>query len=112
MAGCGVTFTAQHTTLINVAVLGQIASDTPGDGAIAQIAYGTGSAPAKNASATGTQAGSIFSDSSAGTTKQQLTCLALFSATAQTTYWLDLAVLAVTGGNAVLNGLTFVIAEY
>ena|SRR5215475_5395861 len=112
MAGCAVKFTPVQSTLIEVVVVGVMGNDTASDNVLVQLAYGTGSAPAKNGAAAGTQFGSIVTLPVVGTTKVSFTCLGVFTAVLGTTYWLDLASEAVTGGNVILQNLTFVVKEY
>ena len=112
MSGCAVLFTPVVSTLVSIEVVGIMGNDTASDNTLVQIAYGTGSAPAKNGAAAGTQIGSIVTLPTAGTTKSSFTCVANIVAVPGTTYWFDLATKAVTGGNAILQNLTFVASEY
>lgn len=111
MSGIAQSFTPNLTGNFMVMVTGWVASDTGSDGALIQIAYGTGTAPSINGAAAGTQTGAIFTSGAVGTTAVFYTIMALVVGIPGTTYWLDLATKAVTGGNVNLTKVNMLIVE-
>jgi len=113
MAGLAISFTPNKTGKIKITVDGMIANSTAGDGGTAQIAYGTGTAPANGAAATGTAVGNKASLlSSAASQNQSFSLVAIVSGlTAGTAYWIDLQQAAVTGGTASITGISYTVEE-
>ena len=100
MAGSGITFTPQQTGRVKIDLAFECTSATKGDGCLVQVAYGTGSAPAANAAATGTTIGLQFDAKSGAlvnSTPNTYTIPVVISGlTVGTTYWVDLQYLTDT----------------
>lgn len=92
---------------------GDIKNDTTGDGATVQLSYGTGTAPANGAALAGTQVGNTESFTAlTGVLVVPFSQQAVVSGlTVGTTYWLDAAVKAVTGGTASILNLSLTAIE-
>ena len=115
MMGLGGTATITPLTSgkLMVMVTGMAGNSTIGDGASAQLYYGTGAAPSNAGGPTGTAAGAIkamVASTAAGKQGFALSCL-LTGLTVGVAYWFDIALLAVTGGTASIYSLDFVIIE-
>ncbi len=103
MMGLALAFTPALTGRILVALSGMLQSDTTGDAASGHLAYGTGTAPANAASATGTSVGNEaqHTRSSGNDGGDSFICHAIIAGLSiGTAYWIDLALKAVTGGTA------------
>jgi hypothetical protein len=103
MAGAGLTFTPKKGSgIVKVALAAVVSNATASDGVKAQIAYGTGSAPAAGAAATGTAVGdaSTFTSAAANAAGTIPLTVVITGLTPGVTYWIDLQVAAVTGGTA------------
>ena len=100
MTGSGITFTPQQTGRVKIDFAFECTSATKGDGCLVQVAYGTGSAPAANAAATGTTVGLQFDAKSgailASTPNTYAIPVVISGLTAGTTYWIDLQYLTDT----------------
>jgi collagen type VII alpha len=84
-----------------------------GDGATIQFRYGTGTAPANQAAATGTAAGSkilFVSSTTAGKVPFSVNAV-IEGLTINTAYWLDLAVANSTGGTATVENISISAVE-
>jgi hypothetical protein len=112
MVGLGVLLTPQVTGSVDITISGNVSNTTGSDGAQLQIAYGTGTAPAKNAAVAGTLVGSIFTDSTSGTTVLPFVCRAVLTGlTLGQTIWIDLAQQALVGGAVVFGVNICVVAN-
>lgn len=104
MAGYGATarITPRVSGRILVIFQGAFANNTAGDGAQAQIAYGTGTSPIAGAASTGTLVGAVaYSSGAPANLNVPYTVTAIITGlTLGTAYWLDLAWQAVAGGTA------------
>lgn len=82
---------------------GDLGNNTAGDGANVNLRYGTGTAPTNGAASTGTTCAGpqklINNPSTTFRLPFSLTCVAT-GLTVGTTYWIDAAILATTGGTA------------
>ena len=101
MMGLGTTVTITPATSGKVLVIfsGTASNSTSGDGGALLIQYGTGTAPANGAALAGTQCGTaqtMTSPSAGGKEPFSLACI--LAVTPGTTYWLDVAAEAATGG--------------
>jgi hypothetical protein len=104
MVGLGILFTPVVTGSADILIAGNVANSTSSDGAQLQIAYGTGSAPAKNAAFTGTLVGTIFDDATGGATILPFVVRAVLTGlTLGQTIWIDLAQQALVGGAVVFS---------
>jgi hypothetical protein len=116
MAGLAGTFTPARSGNVLIAAFGNMTNSTAsaGNGAKAQLRYGTGSAPANAAALTGTTAGNMVT----GTLMRAASDLVPFAIasivtglTLGTAYWLDLAEVALAGGTGQLKNLTLIAFE-
>lgn len=114
MAGLAIAFTPTKTGNIKVKITGEISNDTVGDGSTVAAAYGTGTAPANGDAATGTAMGNTFTfTSTAASDKGAFAIVAYVTGlTIGTAYWLDLSILAVTGGNAGITNISYIVEEW
>jgi hypothetical protein len=112
--GLAVAFTPGRSGTLLVQVEGQMQNSTSGDGAVAKIYYGTGTAPSNGASLTGTQKGKpaqVDAFSSASKKWPFGLTTVITGLTVGTAYWIDLGLAAITGGTANLNNLEIVVTE-
>jgi len=91
-------------------ITGSVNNNTAGDSAKFQMSFGSGSAPANAAAASGTVFGSapVQMITSAGGGAQSIPFTATGIATglvASTTYWFDIQLAAITGGTASIQSL-------
>ncbi len=115
MMGMGSTFTYTPTVSTNALIImtGTLNNNTGDDGATVQMRYGTGSAPANQATPlVGTAVGAKFSGeattSGSGGTIPHLpfSCTAIVTGlTLNTAIWIDASVAAVTGGTGTITGV-------
>jgi hypothetical protein len=114
MMGLAGTFTPVRSGRMYLSISGNLTNSTAtaGDGARAQLSYGTGSAPANAAALTGTQVGAIVTSVLERATASDLQGFSvqwvLTGLTIGTTYWYDLALSAVVGGTGQAKNLTMV----
>lgn len=113
MAGLAAAITPQVTGRVFVLVTGVVANSTIGDGVNVQLAWGTGSAPANGAAATGTVVGLVKHFVASTAAGQQGIALGAFitGLTNGTAIWVDLQFAAVTGGTATLKDCDVVLEE-
>lgn len=114
MAGLGFTFTpVKKSGIVKITLDAVVSNSTADDGAQVQIAYGTGSAPAQGAAATGTAVGiaAKFESAAAGAPGTVSTSAVVTGLTPGTTYWFDLQVAAITGGTASIGPVSGYIEE-
>jgi hypothetical protein len=104
MMGLAGAITPASTGRVLIIISGNLTNSTAtaGDGAKAQITYGTGTAPVNGAALTGTAVGNIVSSvlerATAGDL-QAFTCQAVVSGlTIGTALWLDIRLAAIVGG--------------
>lgn len=110
--GGAFTFTPTRTGRMQLAISGQLANNTVSDGATVQLKYGTGTAPNNGDAVTGTSLGGQVSFT-ARVAQQQTGFIirGTVNLTVGTTYWLDAALLAITGGSASISSLTLTADE-
>lgn len=113
MMGLAGSFTPNTSTRILVIVSGQMANTTINDGATVDLRYGTGTAPANGAAVTGTLKGKAQTMTSLVAAQRSGFCLTsvITGLTVGTAYWIDLSLMAVTGGTANVYGLTITVIE-
>lgn len=117
MMGLAVAFTPNVTGRVLILVTGNLTNSTAtaGDGAKAQIRYGTGAAPANAAALTGTAIGSILTSVLERATASDLQPLCLVGVasglTVGTQIWVDLGLAAIVGGTGQVKNLNVVIIE-
>ena len=113
MMGLAGSITPTRGTKIIVIVSGQMANDTINDGATVDLRYGTGTAPVNGAAVTGTLAGIAQSFTALVAAQKDGFCLMgkVTGLSVGTAYWLDLSLLAVTGGTASVTGVSVVAYE-
>ena len=106
--------TPQVTGNIMIIVTGMALNSVIGDGTSMQIRYGAGNGPANGAALTGTTVGSyknMIASTAAG--KQGFACCGYATGlTLGTAIYLDVAVKAVTGGNATISEVDVVAYEF
>ena len=113
--GSTVTITPNTTGRVLVICTGMMGnSGAAGDGTTIQLSQGTGSAPANNASVTGTQFGSttkaFVASTTAGFQGFALSWL-ITGLVIGTAAWIDIALKTVTGGPGSVKGCDFVLIE-
>lgn len=113
MMGVNGSIVPTRGTKILIFASGQLSNDTINDGATVDLRFGTGTAPVNGAAVTGTLVGIaqtmtalIANDRSGFCVMGKVTGL-----TVGVTYWLDLSLLAVTGGTASVTGVSVVAFE-
>lgn len=106
--GSTATLTPTFSGRVLLTICGSIANATSGDGATAQLSYGTGAAPANGVALTGTQVGNAAAFTAAAAAQKAPFSLTwcITGLTPGTAYWFDLAVAAVTGGTATVTALS------
>lgn len=113
MTGAIASLTPNATTRALVTVTGMM-TNTNGNGATAQIRFGTGTAPVNGAAASGTAVGAAVTFTAITgvlTGPFALTALITSGLTIGTAYWFELGQAAVTGGTATLTGLSYDVIE-
>jgi hypothetical protein len=103
MLGLNTTITPTVTGRVRISACGTVASGTTNDGGQWQLSYGTGGAPSNGAAVTGTQVGSVqvLTADLAATDKYPFAVHFTVQnpqMTLGTTYWIDLAFSAISGG--------------
>jgi hypothetical protein len=113
MMGLAGSFTPGHSGRVALLITGNIAQTTTADGAVVQLTYGTGSAPANAGALTGTATGSAISMTFlTGVLLVPFMVAALPTGlTLGTAYWFDARLKAVTGGTASIKNLYMIAAE-
>ena len=113
MMGLAGSIKLQGSGRILIVLSGDISNNTTADGVTSQLSYGTGAAPANGAALTGTQVGNIVSFTAlTGVLTVPLAQQAIVSGLiVGTTYWIDAAVKAVTGGTASILNLSLSVVE-
>jgi hypothetical protein len=114
MAGYGQTFTPSKTGRVLIILLANVNNNTAGDGVQAVLSYGSGTPPAANSALTGTQVGGTAKETSAAASASNEVALAavVTGLTVGTTYWLDVAYSAITGGTATISIIYAVVIEF
>jgi hypothetical protein len=114
MAGYGQTFTPSKTGRVLIILLANVNNNTAGDAVQAVLSYGTGAAPAANSALTGTQVGGTAKETSAAASASNEVALAavVSGLTVGTTYWLDVAYSAITGGTATISIVYGLVIEF
>ena len=104
MAGYGQTFTPSKTGRVLIILLVNVNNNTAGDGVQAVLSYGSGTPPAANGALAGTQVGSpMDATSGVASAANEITLAAVITGlTVGTTYWVDVAYSALTGGTATI----------
>lgn len=114
MAGLAGAITPSVTGRMLFMVSGNMANNTTNDGCKVQLSYGTGGAPSNGGALTGTQTGTICitTQDLTGADKCGFAIQSWVSTlTVGTTYWLDVAFAAITGGTASLTDVTITALE-
>lgn len=111
MMGLAGSITPAQTGRIMITICGNISNSTAaaGDGAKAQIRYGTGSAPANAGALTGTTAGpqvSMLLERATASDPFPFSLTAIVTGlTVGTAYWIDIALAAVAAGTGIITNL-------
>lgn len=117
MMGLAGSITPATTGRVLVIVNGTISNSTgtAGNGAKAQLRYGTGTAPANAAALTGTAAGSLVSallERATASDPYPFSIQARINGLViGTVYWLDISLAAISAGTAVAKSLTITAVE-
>lgn len=113
MMGVAGAFTPVRTGQVHITISGDMFNSVVADGVTAQIRTGTGGAPANGAALTGTARGNPVAYTAAvAATKSPFSITVIVTGLALgTAIWIDLAVAAVTGGNASVENLTVTAVE-
>jgi hypothetical protein len=112
--GSTVTYTPVRSGKVKVTAVLTIANDTALDGASAELRFGTGSAPANGAADSGTKIGNstaVYTNPAAAAPDSKTLIGYITGLTLSTAVWFDAALKRVTGGNAALTAITFLIEE-
>lgn len=116
MMGLAGAITPTVSGAVVITITGTIQNDTNGDGAQAQIRYGTGSAPANGDALTGTTAGVYKGINTVGAGNPKRVPFALsFLVTGlsvSTAHWIDVGLKAITGGTANIFDIDIVAIEH
>lgn len=110
MMGLGSTckITPNASTRVFFQMQGAFANNTANDGAIGQLRFGTGAAPANAAAATGTTLSGNLAQVAFATANSSSSFNTLGVATGLTpgtAYWFDMSLAAITGGTASINNV-------
>lgn len=113
MMGLAGAITPLTTGRVVLIASGDLASTLSGDGAKAQLRYGTGTAPTNGAALTGTAVGGLVTMLAAANNQRVPVSLqALVSGLAiATPVWIDVSLAAVTGGTATLQDMSLTAIE-
>lgn len=117
MMGLSATITPQFTGRVVVTVCGTLTNSTgtAGNGAKAQIRYGTGAAPANGAALTGTAVGSTQSailERATANDPYPFSLLTLVTGLSiGTPVWIDISLAAIAAGTGVASGLNVMAFE-
>lgn len=108
------TFTPTKTGNVRVVITGQMYNQTVADGVFVAGAFGTGTPPVNGAAPSGTNFGGSPQESGVATVTNPTPFVLLDKITGLTlgtTYWFDLQIAAITGGNAGAIGIFATIEE-
>ncbi len=107
MMGLAGSITPVASGKVIITISGNVNNGTGGNGAVFVARYGTGTAPANGDAESGTGCGSqkAFSNT-ASTEVSPFSTGCVVSLTVGTTYWLDIALAATTGGTATISSPT------
>lgn len=117
MMGLAGAFTPQFSGRVLIFITGNLTNSTAtaGDGAKAQITYGTGTAPVNGAALTGTAVGSIQSsvlERATASDFQTYSLVALVTGlTIGTAIWVDVRLAAIVGGTGLCKNNNIVVIE-
>jgi hypothetical protein len=115
MMGCALAFTPLTTGKILIFVTGTISNSVLSDGATAQIRHGTGAAPVNGAAVTGTGDGKairMINNASTAALRLPFALTSLVTGlTLGTAIWIDIALAAITAGNANVYDLCIDVVE-
>lgn len=114
MQGLAQAMTPVRSGNILIIISGDIANNTSGSGGAVQLYYGTGTAPLNGATVTGAAAGGLVGVSrvAANNAYVPFSVNAIVSGlTPFTAYWIDLSMIAITGGTASITNLSVSIVE-
>ena len=102
MMGLAGSFTPVGSGVAEIIVCGDISNNTNGNGAQVQIRYGIGSAPANAAALTGTTLGGLakYVPDATSSIRNPFAVSGVVNLTAGTTYWIDVGLAAIGGGQA------------
>jgi hypothetical protein len=111
-----ITPTTSGRILIMITGTLQSSGTSIGNGAKAQLRYGTGSAPANAGALTGTSVGGFVAsvnESTTANTQQPFACQAVVTGlTVGTAYWLDIALAAIVSGTAAAKNISLTAIEF
>lgn len=116
--GLAATITPLYTGRVKATVTGNLTNSTAtaGDGAKAQLRWGTGAAPANGAALTGNAVGSIQQSVLERATANDLQTFCLIyvitGLTKGTQIWVDLMLAAIVGGTALAKNLNVILEEF
>jgi len=113
MMGLAGSITPTRGTKIIIMASGQMANSTINDGATVDLRFGTGGAPTNGAAVTGTLVGIAQTSTSLVAASKSGFCVMgkVTGLSVGTAYWLDLSLLAVTGGTATVTGVSLTAFE-
>lgn len=114
MLGVAGSITPKATGILLIIINGVGFNTTAADGYKVQISFGTGTAPTNGAALTGTQAGGVVTCTRAQAASVHIpysTNAIVTGLTIGTTYWIDLAYAAVTGGAATVSDVSLTVIE-
>jgi hypothetical protein len=114
MMGLAIAFTPSKSGKCLVMITLNGKNSVISDGWAASTWFGTGAAPINGAARTGTviEAGQLINDAdSAAANRTPFTLGGIVTLVAGTTYWIDIALQALTGGTASLTGISINIME-
>lgn len=114
MGGLAIAFTPKFTGRVRFYLIAYVSNSVASDGVLIQPAYGTGTAPAPGAAATGTTISAAKTATSpiAGSFVDLSFITFITGLTINTQYWFDIQGAVVTGGTATLQDFEVVIEEY
>jgi len=114
MAGLGVQITPVASGVLDVRICCIVRNNAVNNGVILRIRYGTGTPPTNGVALTGTASGTGLQsvNGAGGTPTVPVTLLSTITGLTQgTTYWIDLAYAALTGGTVTLNTVDVLVTE-
>lgn len=114
MMGLNGAITPVLTGRVLLIITGVILNNTIGDGSTVQASYGTGAAPSNAGALAGTQVGAplAFVASTAAGQAPFAAVAIITGLVNNTTYWLDAALKAVTGGTATIKDVVVTAVEF
>ncbi len=114
MMGLAGSFTPAKSGSVLIMISGDYSNNTNNDGMKAQLRYGTGAAPANGGALAGTTAGAFITATKVSNANVFIPFASQAVVTglvAGTTYWVDTALAAVTGGTASMKDVSISVIE-